>query len=89
MLAIGLLTFLGEDIYMALAKSHYSPDRTAAMDTFFSTGLTPHLDALARLLTGETFTGRLLAGDLATFVIFDILVCFVRLHSPVSFATSP
>lgn len=67
----------GEDLYMALAKAHYSPDRTAAMDTLFGTGLAPHLDALAKLLTGETFTGRLLAGDLAIFVIFDILVCSI------------
>lgn len=28
---------------MALAKAHYTPDRTAAMDTVFNTSLKGHL----------------------------------------------
>lgn len=64
----------GEDIYGNLAKAHYAPDRTEAMDKFFAGGVNTHLDNLTKLLNGETFTGRLLAGDLAIFVALDILV---------------
>jgi len=63
----------GEDIYGLLAKAQYAPNRTEAMDAVFSTSLTPHLDALSKLLKGQTFTGHLLAGDLAIFAIFDIV----------------
>jgi len=63
----------GEDLFLAIAKAHYAADRTAAMDEFFSKTIKGHLDNLAKLLNGETFTGKTLAGDLAIFAIFDIL----------------
>lgn len=46
------------------------------MDDFFGTAFGPHKDALAKLLGDKaTFSaGKLLAGDLAIFTIFDIIV---------------
>jgi len=61
-----------DDFYNVLAKSHGS---SSNMDALFSTALKPQLDSLAALLKGQqTFTGKLLAGDLAVFSIFDTLV---------------
>jgi len=61
-----------EDIFGGLAKAQYQPDRTAAMDEFFKTGIKKHLDSLAKLLKGDTFTGKLLAGDIAIFSVLEI-----------------
>jgi len=58
-----------------LAEAHGAEDRTKAMDELFSSKLKPHLESLSKLLsTKSTFTGSLLAGDLAIFVIFDLFV---------------
>jgi len=63
-----------EDIYTGLAKANSAADRTAAMDEFLAKALKNHLDNLAKLLKGDTFSGKLLAGDLAIFAVLDIVV---------------
>jgi glutathione S-transferase len=63
-----------DDLNNTLGKAHAAPNRTEAMDALFATGLKPQLDYVAALLKGPTFTGRLLAGDLAVFATFDFLV---------------
>merc|ERR1711934_332259 len=62
-----------DDLIGLLGKAHFGGNRTEAMDQLFTTGLKPHLDALTNLLKGETFTGKLLTGDIAIFAAFDIL----------------
>ncbi len=63
-----------DDLWTLIAKAMYGADRTKGMDELFATGLKPHLDALSKLLKGDTFTGKVLAGDLALFTAFDILI---------------
>lgn len=61
------------DIANVVGKAHYSADRKAEMDKVFAEAIPKHLAALEKLATGETLTGKVLAGDLAIFAIFNIL----------------
>lgn len=61
------------DILNVLGKAHYAADRKAEMDKTFGEVIPKHLAALEKLATGDSLTGKVLAGDLAVFSILNIL----------------
>ncbi len=62
------------DIATAVGKAHYATDRKSEMDKTFAEVVPKHLAALEKLATGETLTGKVLAGDLAIVAILNLLV---------------
>lgn len=62
------------DLANVVGKAHYGADRKAEMDKVFAEAVPKHLAALEKLATGDSFTGKVLAGDLAVFAILNILV---------------
>eukprot|EP01126_Amoeba_proteus_P046149 TRINITY_DN51_c0_g2_i14.p1 TRINITY_DN51_c0_g2~~TRINITY_DN51_c0_g2_i14.p1 ORF type:complete len:200 (-),score=42.84 TRINITY_DN51_c0_g2_i14:375-974(-) len=59
------------DINAALGKAFYGADRKAEMDKLFAESIPKHLAAVEKLATGETISGKVLAGDLAIFAVLD------------------
>jgi glutathione S-transferase len=62
------------DLATAVGKAHYAADRKGEMDKVFAEVVPKHLAALEKLATGETLTGKVLAGDLAIFATLNILL---------------
>jgi len=65
-----------QDIFTVVAKAQYSPDKVDAYKTLFAEdgAIHKHLDFLEKLLTGDNFNSKALAGDYAIAAILDILV---------------
>eukprot|EP01123_Difflugia_compressa_P009440 TRINITY_DN313_c0_g1_i1.p1 TRINITY_DN313_c0_g1~~TRINITY_DN313_c0_g1_i1.p1 ORF type:complete len:213 (-),score=45.31 TRINITY_DN313_c0_g1_i1:153-752(-) len=62
-----------DDFYNQLAKAQYTQPRSEAMKNAL-TNVTKGLQVTEKHLTGATFTGKILLGDLAIFTILDIIV---------------
>eukprot|EP01099_Mayorella_cantabrigiensis_P001123 TRINITY_DN1466_c0_g1_i1.p1 TRINITY_DN1466_c0_g1~~TRINITY_DN1466_c0_g1_i1.p1 ORF type:complete len:230 (-),score=78.77 TRINITY_DN1466_c0_g1_i1:23-712(-) len=65
-----------DDVFVLVAKAHYSDNRKATMDSFFSETCPKKLKQFENLFRGETFfvDGKIRVGDLAVFSGLDVLV---------------
>ncbi len=63
------------DIFTAVAKAHYSPDKAAAYATLFETEIPKHFGFLEALLPNENgFASKTTAGDIAVFSIVNLVL---------------
>eukprot|EP01121_Diplochlamys_sp_Union-15-3_P003312 TRINITY_DN13166_c0_g1_i1.p1 TRINITY_DN13166_c0_g1~~TRINITY_DN13166_c0_g1_i1.p1 ORF type:complete len:206 (+),score=31.44 TRINITY_DN13166_c0_g1_i1:22-618(+) len=62
-----------DDLYNILAKAQYSQPRSEAMKVAI-VNIQKSLELTQNLLKGDTFTGKLLLGDLAIFGMLDLFV---------------
>jgi len=61
-----------QDIFTALVKANYSPNKAEAYTEAFATTIPNHLANLEKLLNGDRFTSKTTTGELAIFNVINI-----------------
>jgi len=70
-----------EDIYLTMAMAMYHADKADAAKKARETTIPGHFAHLEKLLHHDTFTGKVLAGDLAIWAGIDMVVSALNPHA--------
>ena len=63
-----------QDIFTAVAKAQYSPNKAEAYTEAFATEVPKHFELLEKLLQGDKFTSATTTGEIAIFGVINIIL---------------